>query len=254
MASFLTVDNPQRRAPRGGLMAVANVIDTQNGHILQGITYTPDACDFPSLTPGSCWVSEDGGLTEKVFDAVPDAVNAVLSFTLHAGVECFIGPDDDFAARATRVLENGESLAVEKALYNILNAPVALATETTIQGAVARAEQWLANHYNGLGMIHMDRRDASFALQAGSIEANDNYSLETKQGVPVANGGGYGDVDGAPDGVLFATGQVNIWRTGIVQTGTYKLDTNASIALVERSYAITIDCGALAKITVDTTP
>jgi len=87
----MTVATPGRTAPRGGLLAAANVIDSADPHILQGVTYVPDGCDIPLLTPGSCWVTEVPVETEKTFEGIGDPVSSTVTFVLHAGVECFIG-------------------------------------------------------------------------------------------------------------------------------------------------------------------
>lgn len=266
MASLLTVPTPTRQAPRGGLLSVANVIDTADGHILQGATYVPESCDFPALTPGSCWATlnpvdeNDDPILEKSFSAIGDPVTTTVSFLLHAGVECFVGPDEDFMDRANRILEFGESVALEQiVLQQLLSPASSLATETSLVNGIARAEQWLSRNYPGLGLIHMDRRQASLAMQNGSlarVKDDPNFRVETGQGVPVANGGGYGSLDGsaADPQFIYATGQVNLFRGPLTRTEAVQWTQNTQVALVERPYAVTIDCDAIAKVTVDLTP
>lgn len=255
--SFLTVETPTRTAPLGGLMAVANVIDSSDPHLAQGLTFVPDACDLPLLTPGSCWVTENPVPTEKTFEGIGDPVTSPVTFVLHAGVECFVGPDQDFDRRARQVLDFGESIVVEAILRtNLLDPAASIGTEANIQSAVARAEQYLSANYPALGLIHADRRQTSLGIAAQSL-LRVGSRIETGQGVPVANGGGYGSLTGAATAdpeFIFATGQVNIWRTEVVQTDTVDWTHNTALALVERQYAITIDCGLIAKITLDTTP
>lgn len=253
MPSALTIDTPTRQSARGGLLRVANVIDSNDPHILQGITYVPDGCDVPLITPGSCWVTNSPTPpANKTFQGIDDPVTTQLSFVLHAAVKCFMGPDEDFMERARRVLREGESVAVEKAVKSQLFDPVAsLATETTFPGALGRAEQWLSANYPALGMVHLDRRVAT--INEGMFEISKDYVLSTKQGVPVANGGGYGATTGAGSDpyTIFATGQVNIWRSPIVEVGTQEVEKNSTIAIVERHFAVAVDCGLIAKITVD---
>lgn len=252
--SFLDVATPSRTPARGGLLRVANVIDTSDAHILQGLQYSPDPCDLPLLTPGSCWVTENPVETNKTFEGIGDPVTSPLTFVLHAAVECFIGPDSDFDERARRVLDFGESVVIERVLHDaLLDAETAIGTEGSLNAAAARAEQWLGANYPGLGLLHMDRRAAALL---GNTEISPAFVLTTKQGTPIANGAGYGPADGAGADPfdIFATGQVNIWRSGITSTESNDLPMNTAVALVERAYAITVDCGLMAKVTVDVTP
>lgn len=253
MPSALSVDSPTRKPARGGLLPVANVIDSNDPHILQGITYVPDGCDIPLISRGSCWVTNaPTPPANQTFEGIDNPITTPLSFVLHAAVRCFMGPDEDFMERARRVLNEGESVAVEKVVLSQLLAPTAsLATETSFVNALGRAEQWLGWNYPALGLIHLDRRNAS--INQGSFEIDSNYIYTTKQGVPVANGSGYGTSTGAGSDpyTFFATGQVNIWRSPIIEVGTREVEKNSLIAMVERHYAVSIDCGLIAKITVD---
>lgn len=264
MASALTVPVPLRRAPLGGLLSVANVIDTDDPHILQGVQYVPEGCEFPLLTPGSCWATvnppdvpdpedpegPDISATEKTFDGIPPAPTPT-SFVLHAAVECYTGPDNDFLQRADRILSLGESFAIEQVLFSILNVPAAIGPETGLPAAIARVEQWLGANYPGLGLLHLDRRQASLAGSNWSIQRSGS-TLATVQGLPVVNGSGYGTDTGAvrTPSTIFGSGQVNIWRGPTSRNQTINPAFNTELALVERAYAFTIDCNAIVKVTV----
>jgi hypothetical protein len=82
----------------------------------------------------------------------------------------------------------------------------------------------------------MNRHTATWAIAEDVVVPNIDGTLATLQGTPVANSAGY------PDGVIFITGAVQLWRTPVDQHSAPNLGTNTSVALAERTYVMATDC------------
>lgn len=252
MASRITVPTPARRPYRGGLMSVAEVLDSTDPHFGQGVQFDQDSCAMPKLAPGDCWATYEEADPDKVAEGISSGTG--VSFTLYSAVECFIGPDDDFAERAEAQLLGGESYAVEA----LLNAEVFtavtedLATAANLQAAIGAAEQWLGSNYPGLGIIHADRTQTTNATALGIVERGVDFPLETKQGTPWANSAGLGADDGtAPisPSAIYASGLITVWRGPVHVNRADDLPLNTTLAIAERHYSMAIDC-AIARVPI----
>lgn len=248
MANYDFVDAPVRKPRRGGLLAVADVIDG-SARTGMGVQWIEEGCDLPVVAPGLCWQVLEAPQVEVeagVFEDAPKVgvgleSGAADPFALYSGVECFMGAGDtDFEDRARRKLEAGEGAALEALVYQLLLEPLSAdaASPVSLIEAAALAEQ-RAGQYPGLPVFHMNRHTAALLAESGYASADDDWVLHTEQGTPIANGSGY---PMSTPGELFVTGQVTIWRSPITTTMTRDHISNRTLAIAERTYAVSFDC------------
>lgn len=239
---------PQRRPYQGGLLSVANVIDSADPHIAQGVEYDSLACAMPVPAPGLCWSTitfADGTTKDDV--SAPVTTQAQMTFALYAAVECFAYAGDDYDQQARDLLTNGETVGVEAAFYDqyLSKLTPVTAPSANVVSAVGLAEQLLGAQYPGLGLIHMNRYVTNLAASAFVVGGG-----LTAQETPVANGAGYVDALTAlavtEQSELFATGQVTIWRSPIQVTKVTEPTLNTTLAIAERIYSLSVDCFDLA--------
>jgi hypothetical protein len=245
-------------APKvGGLYAVARVIDSSDPHELLGAEYQTDACTAAEhWSAGNCGY----GYPATPCNPTPNPAATLKSFhqltvvtgdpfTVYDGIDCNLlgGPTDHYESRVRDALALKEQKAVEKHLSGLLAALDATATnDTSIAGVIALAEGWLADNYEGQGLLHMSRTTAALAYAAQALVANLDGTLMTPQGTPVANGAGYQTV--LTKGMVIASGQVTIIR-GPVDVRTAPGQNVGALcepprALAERTFVPLIECGA----------
>lgn len=251
--SYVEVPAP---APKvGGLYAVARVIDTTDPHDLLGAEYQTDACTqaehwaagncgygYPA-TP--CNPTPDPAATLKDFHGLSLVTGD--PFTVYDGIDCnLLGGDiDRYEARVRAGLVLKEQHAVERHIAGLLSTlGGAGLDETSVVAAIAEAEEFLAEHYAGQGIIHMGRGVATFAAAADVVVVGLDGTLATAQGTPVANGAGYGAVAHSS---IFATGQVTILRGPVETRVAPGMDTGSGTcgpprALAERTIVPLIEC------------
>jgi hypothetical protein len=244
---MFTVEAPDAvTEARGGLLSVANVIENPDGQLLyQGVQYQQTA-----LTGHNRVVPESG--TDKVFDKVED-ITSSEPFSIYRGVEFSMFQQGEAAPTAKEAFGAGESYAVEQAIRALwLNAavdltPTAGTPVTNMRQAIGLLEQHAAEQYSGQPIIHANRYGTSLLSSDLVDPEQPDFKLFTKQGSPVANGGGYGSVGpndtAAPAGAawVFATGQVNIWRGTVHVDEAPVLKDNRWVALAEATYVATVD-------------
>lgn len=259
----LRVEVPSITPARGGLLAVANPISMSDPHFgYAGIDYTPEACGVPAPAPGLCIPNEALGVDEeaaKQFDGIPFITGA--PFALYKGVECGLANWDEYAARAERGLDHGESYGLENAIQKIIlngDETVVIPGTHSVESGVAALEQYAAGVYGGTPTFHASRYGTTFMSAKGLLKADGDFTLTTEQGTLLANGGGYtstgpGEVEAAAGQYwLYATGQVNIFRGETVATEAKSPSTNRALALAERIYVATVEC-FVAAVLVTTT-
>lgn len=245
--TLLTIEAPLVTSkPRGGLLAVANVIDNADGsYTYNGVTYETALCGPSRRIP------EYG--QDKTFDMT--GTNASVNFGIYRGVEApLLTHKDDAQNMARTAFDNGEGWAVERAIQELVLNPDAVdLTPTTgtpvtnMKRALGLLEQYAQDNYVGLPIIH-GNRIATQLIPDPQID-KDNWTLHTMHGTPVANGGGYyatgpgGEVAAAGEAWLFVTGQVNIWRGALITPDeVYALKQNRTFALAERTYTASVEC------------
>lgn len=241
----VAVDAPRVAPALGGLLPVADIVDSDDPHIGFGIEY-------------QSWLCEDGGYTSGCVDAPAGTpVDAPKLFggshvvegvpvIVYAGIECdlFGAP---YLAQARDRLAGSEDRLVAAAFYrwaalgqwNAGTAPVVFPetiTADNIVEAIAALEQYAGEAYAGMPVLHMNRHMATLGVAAQVLFPGLDGSLTTGLGTPVAASAGY------PDGVIFVTGAVHLWRTAVNTYQAPNTATNTSMALAERTYVLSTDC------------
>lgn len=241
----VAVDAPRVAPALGGLLAVADIVESTDPHIGFGIEYQSWLCEDGGYTSGC--VDAPGGVpvdSPKLFGGshIVEGVPVVV----YAGIECdlFGAP---YLAQAQDRLAGSEDRLVAAAFYrhaalgawNAGTAPVVLPgpiTADNIVEAIAALEQYAGENYAGQPILHMNRAMATLAIAADVVYPGLDGSLTTGLGTPVAASAGY------PDGVIFITGAVHLWRTSVDTYQAPNTSTNTSIALAERTYVLSTDC------------
>jgi hypothetical protein len=251
------VDLPAPEHKVGGLFSVATVIDVTDPHILMGAQALTTACEpasiwehvCPILFPATCaGASNPSGYAKKVAHGLEVVTGD--PFTVYDSIDCKDKADYTDEVRAGLALK--EQKAVEKHMLALLNAATSGGTPGNITEAVAQAEEWLGDNYEGLGVIHMGLKEAVHAAAAEVIAPALDGSLATVLGTPVVAGSGYKT---AGSGVIFASGQIVLYRGPVMAQqvpgvqGPTKADCHPARALAERTYVPLIECGA-AKFTI----
>lgn len=243
--SRFAVDAPASKPSVGGLLPVANVTAMGDPHMALGLSYPTEDCGHAEAGPGGC-VNALGITGPKTFDGLGSVT--ADPFVIYKGVECGLGGFDQYAAMARRGLERGQGFAIERGVQTLLLNSASAVNLTPAGGAVkvktavATLEQYAAERYTGLPLFHVSKFGAVFLpLETG-------WPMLTKQGSPVANGGGYtttgpgGVVAGANEFWLYVSGQVNIWQGDITTVQAPNIKANTAGALAERIIVATVEC------------
>ena len=201
-----------------------------------------------------------------------------FEFAVHGGVQCLaVGLDRaDQRAEVQRVFERSEGKGVERALLanrfdvregpgsddplsptqSSWDAPVDLSLPgMSLVAALAALEGYAAHAYAGVPTIHMARAAALILFGQGVLVERDNKFF-TKTGAKVACGGGYDDDAPHSAYTMYATGEVYVERSEVLDfqslvlpgdgsgtgSGENGLSDNTSIALVERMFRVGVDC------------
>jgi hypothetical protein len=247
--AYVTVPAPEARL--GGLFPTARVIDV-SGHELLGAEYQTDAC-----TPAEHWsagncgygypatpCNPDGTPTLKTFHGLTDVTGD--PFTIYDGIDCNLLGTDDLGGRVRAALSLKEAKAVETHVLTLLQAAGGAATSAAdIVAQIAAAEDWLAENYEGQGVIHMSRGTAALACAAQAVSPGLDGTLATCQGTPIANGAGYSALG---DSVV-ASGQITLLRGPVEFREAPQMDNGDGTcspprSLAERTYVALIECGA----------
>ena len=266
LANPVYIEAPRVAPAAGGLYAVATVLDNVDVHIgASGMRYLSENCGVASsILDPACITAEDRA--EKTFGDI-DIVSGD-PFAVYKGVQCEYLVDDD-SDWARHGLELTEHIAVEQGMRDALFDGATDLTPTpgtalAVNEGIALLEGWAGANYGGVPVLHMDRRVASLGLSQESLTFDLNYTITTKQGALVANGGGYFNMDG-PTGAAPAAGTAWIYVTGAVLVARTPVIVNRVIpgvdasgahlniqhALAERMVAVTAEC-ILAAVLVET--
>ncbi len=253
------VEVPAPAPRRGGLFAVANVIDVDEPHVFLGAEYETDACTPAGLWNGNCGTgfpatpcNPDGSPMVKDFHGTSLVVGD--PFTVYDGIDCELpgAPADHYESRVRAGLALKEQKAVERWVETlIVDMAVDLAPGNgALPGeAIGLLEGWLAENYEGAGLIHMSRVAAVWGCHHQVIGAGLDGTLATCQGTPVANGAGYVDADN----YAAATGQITLLRGPVMVRSAPSMNVGLECVpprvIAERTYVPLIECGA-AKVKV----
>lgn len=247
---------------RFGLFSTSVVVEEQNAHWQNGVEWEPVACSKAGTTECEC-SGESPAVPAKTYRNGTPTVE-VAPFTVYGSFECSpIGRWGDGQQRALAHLLAGEERAVETAIGtgeagadpNFTQAvDVSPSDGASIAEGVAILEQYLGANYHSIGVIHMSRREATYAKAADVVccPSNGDSQLRTALGTFIAAGGGYDGQSGpttpGPDQAwIYATGRPHIRRSAPFMTPPDRkaaLDTefNNLRFLVERTYTVGWDC------------
>lgn len=249
------VDLPAPQHKIGGLFSVASVIDVTDPHILLGAQAQTDACEpagewehkCPIEYPGSCGVADSATRQKKATHGFSLVTGD--PFTVYDSIDCKDKADYSAEVRAGLALK--EQKAVEKHVAELLSTFPKKADAASIAAGIGEAEAWLAENYEGLGIIHLSPYLAVMAAAAEVVAPGLDGSMATVLGTPVAVGAGYSSTATRKD--IYASGQMLLYR-GPVHEHTVPGMQNGTVcapprALAERTYVPLIECGA-AKFTI----
>ena len=253
LANPVYIEAPTVAPAAGGLYAVADVRDNVDVHIgASGARYLSENCGVAStLEDPACITAEDRA--EKTFGEI-DVISGD-PFAVYKGVQCVDMTDDD-SDWARRGLELTEHIAVEQwVMENLLQGATDLTptvgTPVPVRLGIAILEGAAAFSYGGTPTLHMARSAATIGLAEEALTFDLNYTITTKQGALVANGGGY-EVNVGPDGEtapagqawLYVTGAVTVSRTPVIVNRVLGASEGLNLqqALAERMIAVTAEC------------
>lgn len=240
---MLTVDAPPLKPMKGGLLSVANIIPDPTGRAgYEGVRFLAHLTGVAKVVPAPG--------TPKEFER--QAVVTGTPFKVYRGVETNLFEQFDLQSLADEVFTAGETAAAEAALQPVLNGAAQDVTPTpgtpvgVIEG-VAILEEWIAERYGGLPLLHMNRYGTTHTSSKGLLRP-EGTDIVTFQGTPIANGAGYGQT--GPGAVvatypgrywIYVTGQVNLWQGPLVKAQAVDHAQNFERALAERTYVPVVD-------------
>ncbi|QQO39427.1 hypothetical protein SEA_NAMAGO_26 [Microbacterium phage Namago] len=225
---------PARLARLGGIMSVADVITDERLGIGPDVVYQAEGCEFPYTEVLRCFAETPP--PDKTFSGIGigDAIGE--PFTIVAGVQCFLNSDlADFLRRAREQLAAGQDRILEEVFGVWADGGTALASGTSVAGAVATVEQELDDKYVGRGTIAMSRFDAVMADAAGILKMVDGVP-QTINGTPVLASGRI-----AP-GEVYGTGRIGVVHNNVQSYEATEYSTNKHFAIAENQFALTVDC------------
>lgn len=287
----ITIDPPQIERYTGGLYAVAPpqpgpVVDGNPRRWENGVQYQSETCAETNTWAVTC--GTDPEREDKSFDLQFPLVKGT-PFVSYFGVQCaLVGRTLEEYERSVRnALDLCEQRTVERTFWtgdqgndphlaNGIYDPVTNPDGVHILGAsdvtalgvlqgVATLESWLGDNYCGVGVLHAPRGLAPYAANFQLIDGS-NPRLLTPLGTRWAFGAGY-SVNTGPTGVaadagtawIYATGQVNLWRSEIwiqpdVLEQAFNRKTNDVELLAERAFVVTLECAiAAVRVRLDCT-
>lgn len=237
MVATITVQPPRRLPRKGGLSSAAEFIT--ESRLLVGALPVYDALPcVPTVGEISlCYAPVT--VDAKEADGIAISEGIMPSFGGYVGVECFIGPWDDYAERARASLELTQDRLLEDRLNTwLIDEADPITGGTTWVETIASLENAADNLYLGQPVILLNRGDAVRAAAEFAIFPDDSYDgrLWTANGTPVVSSSML-----SPNFVS-ATGGITVLQSDIVVSEGFALPFNRNMAIAERAYNIIIDC------------
>lgn len=273
----LIVPAPPADTYVGGLYSAAYTPEVPaDPHWQCGVMWETDNCDRPGAWAETCPpdVPDD-----KPADYAP-AWQTATPFHTIMGVDCTpVGYTlDDFRRRLLANMASGAQAVAERIYWTgeqgntpRLAGPVAAnpadpqpgevvqlsapGSPLTVVGGVAALESYLAENYNGVGVIHAPSSMAVYADSHGLIHGNPGGALRTVLGTRWAFGRGY-EVNTGPGGAaapagtawMYATGRVAIWAGPVFIPNDEQLQasfdraSNETVMFAEQTFVIGHEC------------
>lgn len=285
----ITIEAPQVERYSGGLYAVAPpqqgpVSDGNPNRWENGVQYRSEACADATTWAVTC--GTDPAREAKVPDlGLPTVLGT--PFVAYLGVLCSL-PGwtlEEFGRSVRNALEACEQRAIEQTfwtgdmgndphlangVFNSVTNPDGVhvlagsgVTAVSVVDGVSALESWLGDNYCGVGVLHSPTAVAAYAANQYLLNGV-NPRLTTPLGHRWAFGAGY-SVNTGPDGTpapagtawIYATGQVNIWRSPIWMQPdqleyAFNTRTNDVELFAERTFVIAKECAVAAvRVTLD---
>lgn len=193
---------------------------------------------------------------EKEFGVLGDVVEGV-PFQVYDGVRCPAVSVEEARDRAERRFVRREQYMVENHFYtfNLRGAQLQFGgTAMPLLRGVGLLEDYLAEQYGGIGVIHAPREFGALMTKEG-LTRRDGARLRTPLDNLWAFGAGYGNAHPttgaeapAGQGWLYATGPVVVRRGDLEIRDAFDQRKNTRLAVAERSYVITAECPLVAVL------
>lgn len=242
MAEF-AIDAPAGTRSRGGLLSIVTPQTGDPFGLYHGVQFESALCG-PNrhFTPGQ----------DKIFDQ--RGIVKGTPFTVYRGIEASLLNRKNSESLLQEAYLAGESFGVEEGVQaTVLNGddtvdltPTPGTPVTNMKHAVGLLEQYAAENYGGLPIIHGNRFATALIPELQINQSN--WTMHSGNGTPIANGGGYRtEGPGAvaiADGTawLYISGNINIWRGTPVLAQAPALKANRDYVLMENTYVATADC------------
>lgn len=261
-APAAVIDAPVARVPLPfGLFSVVSVAEAATERWENGVEWEAFCPDPLNIVVGDCDAPEG---FPKEFPTDGPGLGSASAFTVYGVYKCSPtgnGPEHP-QERAREHLQAREEEAVESRLWaTIDDAPTVLAGGDPVE-VVGQLEQFIAETFGAVGVIHASRNAATTLAQKGLL-VSDGRTMRTMLGTPVVAGSGYpgtGVAGAAPSaGTEFVVGTPGLfgYRSQIFEaTGQpgdlLDRDVNDFYGIAERNYLIGHEpCGvAFAPLTL----
>lgn len=247
------IEAPAVAPAKGGLYAVATILEGDPHVGASGFQYLTENCGVASSLDDPACLDAGSRATKTFGETV--VVESTDPFGVYKGVQCVnMGGDD--SGWAERGLELTEHIAVEQRVMAELLAGATDVTPTpgtaiSVRHGIALLEGIAAANYGATPTLHMARSTATIGLAEEALTHSLDFTITTKQGALVANGGGYEDNLG-PTGVaapagqawMYVTGAVVVVRGPVITNRVFGIDQGLNLqqALAERIISVSSEC------------
>ncbi len=263
----LVTGAPRQPLPFGLFSAFA-IRPEGDGRWQAGVRWEVAPCTAPDGI-GAPWCPPDEetiiGLPKDLTPNVPP-VGEASPMTIYGHYACSAMSNTFAEAQrlANEHLTSREESRVEQALWtgdlgNVPNfsgangypAPTDVGVYDSVVDALASIEQWMADEFGTLGVIHMSRRTAT--MLAKHLESRGGRLYTKALGTPVVAGAGYGN------DAIIGTPAVFGYRSEMFDSSARPGDlmdrgNNDMVAVAERTYVIGFDPCGVGKVTVAAVP
>src|SRR6478735_6472916 len=252
----LQVQAPTRRPRQGGIKTVIEggafipvdrlAVVNQAG----GLAWESSGCGLPKTTRAGCYDDVIGD-APKTFDGISQFTTIGDPFARYAGVECYLGDDEEsYLDQARTLLDQGEDRSIESVLWNWAAAAPTPGTGATYAEAIGKVEDHADVNYVGAPIILMSRVAADLAYAEGVLEREDGRLVTANGNWVLATGSAVDDQNTR----IIAIGGLAVYASSEVRAAAMLLHENLGAAIAERVYAIGVDCDFRYAVDVDTTP
>lgn len=172
-----------------------------------------------------------------------------LPFLVFDGIRCPGMTAEEARTRAEQRLAHNEQALVETQFHNTVlrDDTQTLATGVALTRAIGLLEDYIAETFGGIGVIHVPREFGALVTSEDMVR-RDGARLRSPMDNVFAFGAGYPNV--SPAGVaaavntgwIYATGPVVARRSEVQVRDSFDQRFNTRFAIAERSYVITAEC------------